>query len=441
MSWLYELFEILATVCESVLALWFLVSFFEYKPSVKYRKLSFAFALIISSFFTTIIPSLYPNDIIVNALVYIIILFIYCRLVLNGKLVSHLLIPIVSSTILMLIAILMNSFLAFLMSTSSLEVINDRGVERVVILIFNKLLLFVAYKLILLIAKRSKTLLKQSEWIAFCAIFIATLLSGICIYEGRLNGAEDDNILLFILPTIGLIVINIVSFYMLARISKEHKENLKNSLLTVQLNEQESTLHEIRTIYKDMRKFRHDIEGQYGCLSELISSGKYEQAQNYISSVEMPDFSPLAAISTDNDVVNAILGYLSSKCGSRNVTLNYAISSTNIDCFSAADISVIITNLVNNALESSIKSDINEISLELFDKKNYYCIRTKNKIKESVLAKNPELKTTKTDKMLHGIGIESVKILAEKYEGITEFDEEKGYFISEIWLKRPVEKK
>ncbi len=439
MDLLYEVFELLATVCESVLALWFLVSFFDYKFSVKYRKVSFVVVVVVSSFFTTVIPLLYPNDIIVNALVYILILFLYCRFVLKGKLVSHILMPIVSSTMLMLIAILMNSFLSFSMSTSSLEVINDRGVERIVILVFNKLLLFVAYKLILLMTKKNKTLLKQSEWIAFCAIFVSTLLSGICIYEGRLNSAENDNILLFILPTLGLVVINIVSFYMLARISKEHRDNLKTSLLSIQINEQEATLHEMRSLYKDIRKIRHDMEGQYGCLSGLISSGKYEQAQKYISSIEIPDFSSQAAISTDNDVVNAILGYLSSKCRSSNVKLNYTISSTNIDCFSAADISVIITNLVNNALEASINNGIKEIFLELFDQKNYYCIRIKNKINESVLAKNPNLKTTKSDKVLHGLGIESVKTLADKYDGITVFTEEKGFFVSEIWLKRPVE--
>lgn len=440
MSWLFELFEVLATVCENVLVLWFLTSFLDIKVTKKYFWITFTVFVVISSLATTVLAWLLPNEIIVNAVVNILILVIYCRLILTGNFIVHLLMPVVASTTLMLIAVLMNSITSFLTSASSTEIINERGFGRIAVLIFNKLLIFVVYKTILVVTKKSKTELKQSEWLAFSAIFIATLLSGICIYEGRLNSAAD-NILLFILPTFGLIVINIVSFYMLARISKEHKENLKNSLLAMQIKEQESTLHEMRSIYKDMRKIRHDIEGQYGCLSELISSEKYEQALKYISSVKMPDFSSLATISTDNDVVNAILGYLSGKCASCNVTLNYAISSTNIDCFSAADISVIITNLVNNALEASIKNGIIEVSLELFDKKNYYCIKVKNKINESVLVKNPNLQTTKKDKALHGLGIESVKTLAEKYEGITEFCEEKGHFISEIWLKRPVEKK
>ena len=43
---------------------------------------------------------------------------------------------------------------------------------------------------------------------------------------------------------------------------------------------------------------------------------------------------------------------------------------------------------------------------------------------------DPELKTTKQEKEEHGKGVPQIKHIVEKYEGICDFYEENGYFIS-----------
>lgn len=77
--------------------------------------------------------------------------------------------------------------------------------------------------------------------------------------------------------------------------------------------------------------------------------------------------------------------------------------SSDISRFSAADISVILTNLITNAIEASVRSQGKEILLELSVQCNYYCIRVANQIEKSVLESNPMLITTKKDKTAHGL--------------------------------------
>lgn len=440
MNRIYELFEFFATLCEYVLILWFLISFFGTKPSKLPQNLILGIIALLMSVFCTIYYSFFPDGNLFITVIDLGIIFLYCRIFLNGKHINQLLLIMSAQTIILLIAMSINSVSSYITAESSSELIRDRGVERIIILIFSKLVLFLIYKIILIAAKKNKPELKQGEWIAFSAVFASTLLSGICIYESRLDSRISGNIMFFILPTFGLIVINIVSFYMLSKISKEHRENMQLSMLNVQIKEHESSLQEIKVLYSEMRKTKHDLEGQYGCLSELLSNKKYEQAEQYLKSIQMPNFSALASVSTDNDVLNAILGYLSKKCSTGGIHLKYNISSDNIDDFSPADISVIITNLVNNAYEASRQNNVSEISLELFEQQNYFCIIVKNQLKESVLLKNPGLRTTKSDKSFHGFGIESVKTLAKKYNGITDFTEESLCFRSEVWLKRPIRK-
>ena len=436
MSWIYEIFEVLATGCESALILWLLSSFFGFKSTIKRRYILFVSFTALITATVTVCPQLLPNEDFICTLIYIIIIFVFgCFL--NGKWLSHLLIILAAETLLMLIAITIISVMSYIASYNSTELINGRGAERVVVLIFSKLLLFLAYKVILILHK-SKSDLQQTEWIAFAAIFSSTLLTGICVYEMQVNSYADGSAPLFPLSVLCLVVINLVSFYMLSKISKEHRENINNSLLVMQLREQESNISEMKDVYKEIKRIRHNIKEQYGCVQELLLIGKYEQAKDYLSEIKIPNLllNPLTV--TDDDALNAILSYLSHKCSKSNIKLSCLISSNDIACFSAADISVILTNLVNNSLEACIESPASEIKLELYEQKNYFCISVKNPIVESVLIKNPLLATTKQDRDMHGFGVESVKLLAEKYNGITKFKEDGLVFIAEVWLKRPI---
>ena len=435
MEWIYEIFEFLATFSEYILILWFLSSFFGLKSDRISSKLMLVGVALLLSIFCTVYCAVFPTENIVITIINIVIIFLSCCFFLNGRRTRQFFMVLVSQTLMFLIAMSLRAVTSYITQESLSENINDRGFDRVIILIFSKLLLFLAYKIILLAIKKNKPLLRQSEWIAFSAIFASTLLSGVCIFDSRLNSRALGNIMFFIMPTLGLIVINIVSFYMLSKISKEHRENMKLSLLDVQIKEQEASLQELKSVYGEMRKIKHDLEGQYGCLSELISSGKYDQARQYLKSIKMPNFASSLPINTKNDVLNAILGYLTSKCHTGGIHMKYNISSDNINDFSPADISVILTNLINNAYEASVQNNVSEISLELFEQQNYFCIIVKNPIKESVLSKNPRLKTTKSDQSVHGFGIDSVKMLAEKYNGIADFTEEDCYFRAEVWLK------
>lgn len=438
MSLIYEAIEVLATGCESALILWLLSSFFGFKPTAKRKYILFAGFTALITVTVTVCSQVLPNEDFICTLIYMVIFFIFSCF-LNGKWLGHLLIILAAETLLVLIAVTIISVMSYAAFYNSAELINGRGAERVIVLIFSKLLLFLAYKVIL-ISHKNKPELKQTEWIAFAAIFFSTLLAGICVYEMQVNSYADGSAPLFPLSVLCLVVINLVSFYMLSKISKEHRENINNSLLVMQLREQEGNISEMKNVCDEMKRIRHNIKEQYGCVQELLLSGKYEQAKDYLSEIKIPNLllNPLTV--TDDDTLNAILSYLSHKCSSSNIKLSCLISSNDIACFSAADISVILTNLVNNSLEACVESPVSEIKLELYEQKNYFCISVKNPIVESVLIKNPLLATTKQDRDMHGFGVESVKLLAKKYNGITKFREDGLVFIAEVWLKRPIRK-
>lgn len=299
MSWIYEAFEVLATGCESALILWFLSSFFGFNPAIKRRYILLAGFTVLSTVITTVYSQLLPNENFICAFIDIVVFFIFCCF-LNGKKLSHFFISLVAETLLMLIAITINSFMSYITSYNSAELINDRSTERIIVLMVSKLLLFIAYKIIL-ISHKNKPELKQMEWIAFAAIFFSTLFSGLCIYEMQINGYADRDIPLFPLSVLCLLVINLVSFYMLSKISKEHRENIKNSLLVMQIQEQEESISKMKNVYDEIRRTRHNIKEQYGCVRELLSNGKYDEAN--LSDDEAEEY-----IAKETEYFNMLIG-------------------------------------------------------------------------------------------------------------------------------------
>ena len=143
MSWIYEVIELLATGCESALILWLLSSFFGFKSSIKRRHIFFAGFIVLLTAAVTVCSQLLPNENFICTLIYIIIIFIFSCF-LNGKWLSHLFIVLIAETLLMLIAVSINSFMSYITSYNSVELINGRNVERIAALIFSKLSLFLS---------------------------------------------------------------------------------------------------------------------------------------------------------------------------------------------------------------------------------------------------------------------------------------------------------
>ena len=75
-----------------------------------------------------------------------------------------------------------------------------------------------------------------------------------------------------------------------------------------------------------------------------------------------------------------------------------------------------------------------EIYLNILKIHGYYNIVVKNRIDNSVISNNKKLQTTKLDKKHHGYGLRTVKMLAEKYNGMSDIYEKDGFFIVSVLL-------
>jgi sensor histidine kinase regulating citrate/malate metabolism len=93
----------------------------------------------------------------------------------------------------------------------------------------------------------------------------------------------------------------------------------------------------------------------------------------------------------------------------------------------------ILGNILDNVIEALEKVG-NEKCVELHFTSTKKCriILCKNSISASVLGKNGDLRTTKTDSEYHGLGHVIVENIVQKYGGFTDYFEEDGMFCIQL---------
>lgn len=101
------------------------------------------------------------------------------------------------------------------------------------------------------------------------------------------------------------------------------------------------------------------------------------------------------------------------------------------------DMSVLLSNLLDNAIEASRKNPNNpQIITTISEINGYYRIVIRNGIKDSVLQKNQELATEKSNPEAHGWGLHSVRGIVKKYDGMINLYEKNSMFFVDILLSK-----
>ena len=107
------------------------------------------------------------------------------------------------------------------------------------------------------------------------------------------------------------------------------------------------------------------------------------------------------------------------------------------------DITSLMGNVLQNAMEAAAKASVPKIRVELVEHKREIFIVVSNSIMDKISAKNGLLLTSKKDKENHGFGMKNIAATVEKYHGeyYTDFIEENGEGMFKISIAIPRENK
>lgn len=366
------------------------------------------------------------------------LVILYGIIALEGTIFLKCFLPIVSFGIIFIINVFTNIACSMFLGVSGSSLYTSQDGVRFFSVIFTKLLFFFATRLILKLFKKGINL-NQIEWITNIGILLLSLCIGISITEISIEN-NSKMTLPYILCYLCIFLINIFIFIMIMIISSQNEKSKKMSLLELQIAQQKQTIEQIDILQKSIRQTNHDNLNHLYCLRELIKVNEnLNEANKYLNSLinKNPEITT-AHINIPDPFLRAVLTVKMELCKSKSIEASLKTDESSPSCQSV-DLCVILSNLLDNAIEASEKIAEPKIEIILSQKKSYYTIIVKNKIDTSVLESNSELKTTKSDSECHGIGVQSIKEIVHRYDGMMDFYEQDMWFIASIWLPQTTE--
>lgn len=419
-----KLFEVFASLLESLIVARFCCKFLEYiKPRLTVPASVGLFVLLAAD--NAVLSNLagFEN---LSIILMLAIILAHQMIFMKGSLFEKILIAISPTVIIMPVSIIGAYGIPLLLGDSA-----NPGMRRMLVLTFCYFLIFLIYEIILRVRKGRSYSLSAFQWGIMLSCFGISFLIGTVVWNYVRNNPDmvSGAVVIYIL----LIVLNCMLYLLLNRMQRDNIEKQELSAIKTRLEFQEQTAVETARRYEEMRTLRHDMKHYLSAAAELIAENKSTQAKEYIESIigSKVESGSIPA-RTGSAMIDAVLSSKQAVCAEKHIVMK-AMIDTSFGKISELDMSVLLSNLLDNAINGTPENG--SITLNIERKKSMMFIKVSNNIKQSVLGSNPALQTDKPDKELHGYGIKSMRAIADKYDGTIDFSEDGDVFKAEISLK------
>lgn len=334
-----------------------------------------------------------------------------------------------------------NAFVSVFISNISASditaIYTKHNIERLIMVLTVQLIVTYAYRITLKIFKKGSIKLQFQEWMLILIVFILSFVIIMTIHIVQLNcslSALYDNLLQAAI--LGIILINIACYYMVVRLSKANSIKIEHEILLAESNYRKHYAENAKNQYEEIRRIRHDMKQSYNVISQFVADEHYDKLKEYLLQMNNLINSISSAITTNNDVVNAILNTKLSTAKSNGIkTLCNTIKDMHIKQIEEIDLCHLIGNLLDNAIEAAVKCTNDHtkyIEISITEHKNIFMIKVKNSYVQGTL--NPKFKTSKLNKINHGFGIKTIKKIANKYNGFADFYTEDDLFCCNVMI-------
>lgn len=184
----------------------------------------------------------------------------------------------------------------------------------------------------------------------------------------------------------------------------------------IQLEMQAEHYQDLAEKNRDIRRFRHDIKNNLLALDILLSDGKYDEAKNYIESMNESVKETENRFSTGSYLADAILSHKSDEIKNDKIDIEFS-GTVPSERISNNDLCTILTNSIDNAARACKEIAPCKINVTSDETEKGCTLTVSNPVLKKVEIKNNSIKTSKKDAQNHGFGIENIKKVAEKYHG------------------------
>ena len=210
---------------------------------------------------------------------------------------------------------------------------------------------------------------------------------------------------------------NIGTYYMYEKVYAAYREKMIKTVLEKQILMYQNQFQMIHAARQDMKQLRHDMKNHFLLLEGYLHKGKYTEAQEYIGQLAEKATSSKEYVNTGNDELDSILNYQLGRAENLQCETDVKIEVPKERFMSDFDLNMLLSNLMDNALEAIEKTKERVLTVRIKYIKRILYISVYNSYDGNVKKEGNRLLTTKAKKEEHGIGMTSIQHIVDKYQG------------------------
>lgn len=408
-------FELIANILEAAIIAQFFLRYFGLKNKNN-KILKFIIMTIIYASVVTVC-NMYTYFSVHEEYIIDITIFVFAIVLLKGRVLEKILLIFINSILLSTIGVLlMGAFGNFILYDANGY--PEFGVLRVALVVLAKVIYIICTELIIRNKIEDSQYVSNTVYLKLNAAMIITAVAELFLMDIVYMSAKSSSIVSVYFVIVALVAVDAILYTLFVNLTNTSINLIKEEVKNAAYESEKKIIENMHEINKQTMIVRHDMKSKLTYIMFKLDEGDIKGAEKFLSEELDVELSDVNIISTGNRIADAILNMHAETARKQGIPFRMNITG-NLGMVNEVDITIILSNLLDCALELAGTSDVPYAGVDVKDTDNGIMIRA--------YSSYGELKLNN--------GMLNVRNIADRYNGTYEFEHRDGRCTVVVCLK------
>lgn len=408
-------FELIANILEAAIIAQFFLRYFGLKNKNN-KILKFIIMTIIYASVVTVC-NMYTYFSVHEEYIIDITIFVFAIVLLKGRVLEKILLIFINLILLSTIGVLlMGAFGNFILYDANGY--PEFGVLRVALVVLAKVIYIICTELIIRNKIEDSQYVSNTVYLKLNAAMIITAVAELFLMDIVYMSAKSSSIVSVYFVIVALVAVDAILYTLFVNLTNTSINLIKEEVKNAAYESEKKIIENMHEINKQTMIVRHDMKSKLTYIMFKLDEGDIKGAEKFLSEELDVELSDVNIISTGNRIADAILNMHAETARKQGIPFRMNITG-DLGMVNEVDITIILSNLLDCALELAGTSDVPYAGVDVKDADNGIMIRA--------YSSYGELKLNN--------GMLNVRNIADRYNGTYEFEHRDGRCTAVVCLK------
>ncbi|WP_243135835.1 sensor histidine kinase [Acetobacterium tundrae] len=277
---------------------------------------------------------------------------------------------------------------------------------------------------------RQGEIIPLASWFAIILMPISSLYIILILFQA--NGLSWKQVIIAIIL---ILLMNFSIFYLYDVISATIADKMDKRLLNQQNKYYKKQFEIMESSLKTTKAMKHDLRNHLSVIYALVDKGESEASLKHLSKMTDIYDDKKKHVCTENIDIDSILNFKIQEAEQKNIKTSLDLCVPEKMSISSFDLAIILGNLLDNAIEaiSELEKE-SQIKIKMNYNKGRLIVLVENPYQGERLKKGNRYLTTHKEQNQHGLGLENIKSVLQKYDGSMEITQQDNIFSVSLLL-------